>query len=1023
MGQSCSYTQVQPGDGCWSLAQRCSITQEQFMQYNGGNTICSTLEPMQYVCCSDGALPDLPPPNSDGTCVTQQVLAGDGCATLANRCQITQNKLIERNRNNLCSTLTVGEYVCCTSGELPDFSPKPNADGSCFSYMVQPGDTCYDIAQAYYVTAQQIEDRNHNTWGWYGCSMLMVGNNICLSTGDPPMPAPLENAVCGPQKIGTTRPANMSDLANLNPCPLNACCNIWGQCGIDQNFCIPSPIPGGAPGTAQPGSNGCIANCGLDIVGNESPPAEFKRIAYWEAWNHERPCLNMRAAYNEFKALQGVKRIMSFGGWTFSTAWDTYPIFREGVTAQERQAFAQNVVNFIINEGLDGVDFDWEYPGAPDIPGIPPASEQNGQDYLEFLQMVRQLMPSNLTIGIAAPASFWYLKGFPLGEMASVVDYIVYMTYDLHGQWDYGNPWTASGCPEGNCLRSHINRTETELALVMATKAGVPAHKLIVGMPMYGRSFKMAQQGCWGPNCRFTGPESGATPGRCTGTSGYLSNFEIREILATNPTAELYTSDDGDILIYNGDQWVSWLSKSSYKAREQWIKGLNFGGTSDWAIDLDVDYGTNLGSPGGSPGGGSGGDSGAAPIFISPDIYDSPEEAPEVRCHPPCTLVFPPWPLSTPTTISMPPVTVAYSENWEVTTTINGAPVTTSTGIITSTVITVPPITTTEIPVWNYYWDGHNSDDDSDSDDEGVIIYLTSSVMFPPVTLTRTRTPVPGTTETIVWTYSPGPYPTLRPHPKAGDDDDPIIPPPPPPGHKDRVSVTEGEDGPKCRPGQNCGPKCSSQCDPEVIPCLFLCGCIGPFCPRGSCIGPGCFDRGFVGGGGGSPETTCRVRTTVSDCKVQCSVLSYNALDVRTRCEDPSCEHPVTGCSITGTTTTTTRTRSCHYGATYVPYTDIPVLGSGGRAGTWEDDSDDDDTPSLGGPCSEHWDCMSITDCPTGKLPGCLSHGVGQPGTCACYDDLNIPLGGPCNRHAYCMSNQCPGGTYPRCLDVNDELR
>jgi hypothetical protein len=97
------------------------------------------------------------------------------------------------------------------------------------------------------------------------------------------------------------------------------------------------------------------------------------------------------------------------------------------------------------------------------------------------------------------------------------------------------------------------------------------------------------------------------------------------------------------------------------------------------------------------------------------------------------------------------------------------------------------------------------------------------------------------------------------------------------------------------------------------------------------------------------------------------------------------------------------------------PIFDIPVLGSGGRAGTWEDDSDDDDTPSLGGPCSEHWDCMSITDCPTGKLPGCSSHGVGQPGTCAYYDTLNIPLGGPCNRHAYCMSNQCPGGTYPRC--------
>ena len=38
------------------------------------------------------------------------------------------------------------------------------------------------------------------------------------------------------------------------------------------------------------------------------------------------------------------------------------------------------------------------------------------------------------SISIAAPASYWYLKGFPIAEMAQVVNYIVFMTYDLHGQ-------------------------------------------------------------------------------------------------------------------------------------------------------------------------------------------------------------------------------------------------------------------------------------------------------------------------------------------------------------------------------------------------------------------------------------------------------------------------------------------------------------------------------------------------------------------------------------------------------------
>jgi hypothetical protein len=46
---------------------------------------------------------------------------------------------------------------------------------------------------------------------------------------------------------------------------------------------------------------------------------------------------------------------------------------------------------------------------------------------------LRNLLP-NKEVTIAAPASYWYLKGFPIAKMAPLVDYIIYMTYDLHGQ-------------------------------------------------------------------------------------------------------------------------------------------------------------------------------------------------------------------------------------------------------------------------------------------------------------------------------------------------------------------------------------------------------------------------------------------------------------------------------------------------------------------------------------------------------------------------------------------------------------
>jgi hypothetical protein len=50
-----------------------------------------------------------------------------------------------------------------------------------------------------------------------------------------------------------------------------------------------------------------------------------------------------------------------------------------------------------------------------------------------------------------------------------VVDYIVFMTYDLHGQWDAANQFSQEGCPTGSCLRSHVNLTETMTALAMVS--------------------------------------------------------------------------------------------------------------------------------------------------------------------------------------------------------------------------------------------------------------------------------------------------------------------------------------------------------------------------------------------------------------------------------------------------------------------------------------------------------------------------------------------------------------------------
>lgn len=55
----CQAIEVVANDGCISLAQRCNISRTQLENYNKGiPDFCDNLKPGQHVCCSTGTLPD-----------------------------------------------------------------------------------------------------------------------------------------------------------------------------------------------------------------------------------------------------------------------------------------------------------------------------------------------------------------------------------------------------------------------------------------------------------------------------------------------------------------------------------------------------------------------------------------------------------------------------------------------------------------------------------------------------------------------------------------------------------------------------------------------------------------------------------------------------------------------------------------------------------------------------------------------------------------------------------------------------
>jgi hypothetical protein len=120
-----------------------------------------------------------------------------------------------------------------------------------------------------------------------------------------------------------------------------------------------------------------------------------------------------------------------------------------------------------------GIDLDWEYPGAPDRGG----KDDDTKNYVELVKQLRATFDASdrkLGITFTAPSSYWYLRWFDLPGMLKHVDWInVYvsipfrqrfvntyssMTYDLHGTWDSDNPI-------GNIVQGHTNLTEIGQAL------------------------------------------------------------------------------------------------------------------------------------------------------------------------------------------------------------------------------------------------------------------------------------------------------------------------------------------------------------------------------------------------------------------------------------------------------------------------------------------------------------------------------------------------------------------------------
>ncbi|KAL9572196.1 hypothetical protein ACKAV7_003684 [Fusarium commune] len=181
------------------------------------------------------------------------------------------------------------------------------------------------------------------------------------------------------------------------------------------------------------------------------------------------------------KAHRNLKVLLSIGGWTWSTNFAT-----TAASAASRSTFAKSAVTLLKDWGFDGIDIDWEYP----------ASDEDAANMVLLLQAVRNELDVyaskhapgyHFQLTIAAPAGSSHYSKLRLADLGRIVDYINLMAYDYAGSWS-----SVAGHSANLFANTDIPQStpfNTDDAVKAYLDAGVPSHKLILGMPAYGRSF------------------------------------------------------------------------------------------------------------------------------------------------------------------------------------------------------------------------------------------------------------------------------------------------------------------------------------------------------------------------------------------------------------------------------------------------------------------------------------------------------------------------------------------------------
>jgi chitinase len=277
---------------------------------------------------------------------------------------------------------------------------------------------------------------------------------------------------------------------------------------------------------------------------------------------------------NELKDVNpDLKILISIGGWSWSGNFSDAVL-----TPDSRSKFAKTSVEIVADYDLDGVDIDWEYPGQIGNNNV--FRPEDKQNYTLMFKAIRKELDElskitgkyyQLTTAVGASSS--YIEHSEMDRAVKYLDFVNLMTYDFYTSGDSAGHHSNLYPPE-----DYDRDASAHKSVRLFLEAGVPAEKLVMGVPFYGRSWVMKSADKHGINMPVEGRARGG---------GYT--FIKDSLVNKNGFVRYWDENARAPYLFNSEtnQLVTYDDEESVRLKCEYVIDNNMAGMMFWQYASD----------------------------------------------------------------------------------------------------------------------------------------------------------------------------------------------------------------------------------------------------------------------------------------------------------------------------------------------------------------------------------------------------------------------------------------------------